>query len=292
MNVELIALSPVTPGFDRFFGPWLIRDTLTFLVDVGPASWTPQLLRALEAKAVDRLDYVLLTHMHIDHCGGLAALLARYPTALAVGHEKGLRFLVDPAPLWQGSLKVLGAIARSYGRPEPVTTERLVPHTRCNLNAVRIIETPGHAAHHLSYTLAGHLFAGEAAGNYLAMDSGVYLRPATPPRFFFNVCLQSVKRLRDLDDMPLCYAHYGLAQGSHRWLEAFCEQLHLWKSLIAEAVRLDPEAGLQRCIEALLTEDPRLKLYDDLDPATQRREHFFLRNSVKGFIECLKQEGT
>lgn len=292
MSVELIALTPARPGFDRFFGPWLVRDGLNVLVDVGPAAWTPELLRALETKGVQRLDYVLLTHMHIDHCGGLAALLARYPTARAVGHGKGLRFLVDPSPLWEGSLRVLGDIARAYGRPEPISAERLLPHTRCAFKSVRIVETPGHAAHHLSYSLAGHLFAGEAAGSYLAMDGGVYLRPATPPRFFFDTCLQSLKRLRALEDMPLCYGHYGRAESSHRWLEAFSEQLRLWKQVIREALREDPETALQRSVEALLERDQRLKLYSHLDPATKRRESFFLRNSIKGFLGHLKQEGA
>ncbi len=289
MPTQLIEIRHGLPRYERFFGPWLCTGELNLLVDVGPAAWAEALLRSLAAAGVNRLDYVLLTHMHLDHAGGLARLLERYPMARVLCHEKGMPFLVDPTPLWEGSLKVLGEIAEAYGAPRPLLPEKLIPHPQNPIADLTVLDTPGHAAHHLSFVYQGQLFAGEAAGNFLALGDREYLRPATPPRFFLDVCLRSVERLLELADMPMRFAHYGAAEGSRRLLESFREQILLWERLIREEMQRAGGDLLERCAETLLARDPRLEAFGSLSPAAQERERFFMLNSIRGFLGYLKE---
>jgi glyoxylase-like metal-dependent hydrolase (beta-lactamase superfamily II) len=276
------------PGFDRFFGAWVVQGVKTFVIDVGPAASADRLIEGLEKAGIDRVDYVLLTHVHIDHAGALAPVLARYPEARAVFHEIGLRHLIDPEILWQGSLQVLGDLARAYGRPEGSPAERLVPHTRAKIEELAILETPGHAPHHLSYSLGGNLFSGEAGGNLFKPGGKNYLRPATPSRFFLHTALASVERLLELPDQPIFYAHYENECSSTEMLGRFRVQLGRWRDIIAYvAAKGGIEDVEERCIEALLLRDPELSAFARMDPDTRARERTFIANSVRGYLGFL-----
>ncbi len=280
------------PGFNPFFGSWICRDDVTIMVDPGPASTAHRLIDAMETSGIKGLDYVLLSHIHIDHGGALCEILKQYPEAKAVCHEKGIPHLVDPTRLYDGSVKVLGDVARTYGPPKPVEKERLIPHTACAVDGLDIIETPGHAVHHLSFTFRDRLYAGEAAGNYFIIDGQEYLRPATPPRFFLNVFSASVDRLLALEDLPIRYAHVESAATSHRLLELFKNQLQLWESVIGGfALGRGPKREIiQDCIDQLLKEDPSLAAFAVMDRDTQEREKIFMANSVNGFLGYLDEK--
>ena len=241
---------------------------------------------------LDRVDYVLITHIHIDHGGALADLLDYYPMAKAICHEKGIKHLVEPSNLWAGSLNVLGDLARSYGSPKPVAKEKFIPHTECNLKDLMVIETPGHALHHLSYSYKGRLFVGEAAGNYLTVNNLDYLRPATPPRFFLDLFLKSIDRLLALEDQPIRYAHFGEAANSHRMLNMSRDQLIRWEAIIGELVGQggNSEDIISRCIDLLLEKDPNLAAFSIMDSDIQAREKVFMANGVRGFVEFLREK--
>ena len=70
-NLYLITLTPPIPGFNNFIGVWLYKGKRTFIVDVGPSVTTNGLLEALQDLKVQHLDFILLTHIHIDHAGGI-----------------------------------------------------------------------------------------------------------------------------------------------------------------------------------------------------------------------------
>lgn len=161
-----------------------------------------------------------------------------------------------------------------------------------------IIETPGHASHHQSYLYTGKttsvLLAGEAAGIYLG---GNYLRPATPPRFFFNVAHGSLTRLTALDPSVICYGHFGYT-GDSRWLSKAKDQLQLWRAIVSEVLLdgrqnrpgpvLPPESLIESLIPVilrrLLERDPLLTEHASLDPDIAQREKYFMENSIKGLL--------
>lgn len=289
MHEKLIQIKQDMPGFDSFFGCWVCQGDLNIVIDVGPARTAGRLIDALVNLGLDRVDYVLLTHIHIDHMGGLAELLDHYPMAMAMCHEKAVKYVADPSQLWAGSLKVLGEIAEAYGSPKAVPLEKLIPHTQGRLRGLNVIETPGHAAHHLSFGYGKRLFVGEAGGNYFIVKGSEYLRPATPPRFFLDVCLNSINNLLALEDQAICYAHCGRAESSHRLLKMYRDQLMRWRGIIYEQMSKGDAGLVARCIDTLLEIDPNLAAFSKMDPDAQERERFFISNAIKGFIGFLKK---
>ncbi|RLB41488.1 MAG: MBL fold metallo-hydrolase [Deltaproteobacteria bacterium] len=286
----LIEIPQDEPGYDGFIGSWLIQGAHSILVDVGPANTAERLIARLEDLGISELDYVLITHIHIDHAGALGPVLSRYPGAMAVCHEKAVNHVVDPQKLWQGSLKVLGDVAKMYGPPKPVSPQRVMPHTGARVEGLLIIDTPGHAPHHLCYEYEGRLFAGEAAGNYLNLGDKDYLRPATPPRFFLETFLSSIDRLLGLPDEPIYYAHFGFASSSHRMLRRFKSQVLLWADLIEREISQGGEGLVDRCVEKLLREDGNLQAFNEMDPEAKRRELNFMANAVKGFLGYFEEK--
>ena len=247
----------------------------------------PKLIDSLAARGIRRVDTVLLTHIHIDHAGGLAEFLHRFPMARAVCHSKAISHLVDPSKLWMGSQKTLGDLAEVYGPIAPVNRDRLIPHTDAQAEGIDLIETPGHAVHHLSFIVDGNLFAGEAGGIYLRGEGWEYLRPATPPVFFLKEFLDSIDRLLNARDLTMCYAHFGRAESSHHMLKRERAQLLFWEQIIREETAKSDPLLPERCMARLLAEDPELKAFQAMSSADQERERFFMGNSIRGYLEFL-----
>jgi len=287
-DCTLIEIKQPIRGFDRFIGAWVYRGDVHLVVDVGPANSVQRLIEALAKMNVDRVDYVLITHIHIDHVGGLAGFLDSFPMAQVVCHDKAVKHLVDPSRLWEGSRKVLGEMADAYGPLKGVREDVCIPHTQACIKNLTVIETPGHASHHLSFSYRGHLFAGEAGGNYLSVAERDYLRPATPPRFFLKVFLETVDRLMALEDQHMCYAHFGDAPSSRQMLKRFRAQVLRWQDIVQKEVSAGPEDLITRCVDRLLEKDPDLRAFEFMDPDTQARERFFMANSVRGYIGFLE----
>jgi glyoxylase-like metal-dependent hydrolase (beta-lactamase superfamily II) len=290
-KLYLIALTPPLPGFSRFIGIWLYTGPPAFLVDVGPSSTSASLLQALDDIGVRHLDYLLMTHVHVDHAGGVGQIAKRFPRARIVGHPKGLSHLVQPDRLWEGTLKTLGATAQGYGEMQPLPPDCIMDVAALDEPLIQPISTPGHAPHHISYHVDDILFAGEAGGVCLSMDDGRrYLRPATPPRFFFDITLKSIDRLRASASRKIAYSHFGLYEGAQALLKSHRDQLLFWQSIIGKVLSEGgPHDLCTTCLEHLLEEDVRLEGYRLLPAAEQRREEGFLRNSIMGFIGHLQE---
>jgi glyoxylase-like metal-dependent hydrolase (beta-lactamase superfamily II) len=289
MHPLLIELRQDRPGFDRFIGSWLCPYDKTVVIDVGPSRSVTKLIESLSVLGIREVDFVLLTHIHMDHAGGLAEFLDHFPMARAVCHSKAISHLVDPSKLWLGSQKTLGDLAEAYGPIRPVKKERLIPHTEARVEGIDIIETPGHAPHHLSFIIQENLFAGEAGGIYLAVKDWEYLRPATPPVFFLKEFLGSIDRLLTAKDLPICYAHFGKANSSHRMLKRERAQLLLWETVLREEITKGDHRLMERGMARLLAEDPELKAFEAMSSADQDREKFFIGNSIKGYLGFLQE---
>ena len=288
-SLFLIVLPVDLPGFDNFIGAWVYCGAQTILVDPGPAATVHQLLGALAQIGVRQLDLILLTHIHIDHAGGAGLVAAVFPRATVVCHSKAVSHLIDPQQLWQGSLKTLGPIAEAYGPFEPVAANRLLTADRLAVAWITPIVTPGHAPHHYSYHIDSRLFAGEAAGVCLpVVDGGLYLRPATPPRFFMETYLESLERLIAREPRDICYGHLAARSDGAQLLAAHRDQINHWYEWVrvwftSVNGAVNPVAALQACRDELLLKDPLLAPLELFPPGVQEREKGFLLNAVKGF---------
>ncbi len=309
MNVlKLIDLDQDLPGQRRFISCWLSQsEEFSFIVDPGPPATADHLIAELEAAGVGALDFVLLTHIHLDHGGATHEILRRWPEAKVVCHRRGRPHLADPGRLWQGSLSVLGHAAEVYGQPGPVAEDHLVGYDLVREAGVEVIPTPGHAPHHISFLHEGTLYLGEAAGTFSTLGKGsdtdeYYLRPATPPRFFPAVAFESIERMMALDPFPgqLCFAHHGRYTGARMQLLRNARAQHeMWLETAREVGARrgglpdeEDRPALEECFDAitaeLLQRDRHYARIEELPPDLRIREQQFTRQTLRGMTGHLR----
>lgn len=292
-HLTLIPLPQKMPGFDRFITAWLIGGERTYLIDPGPAVTIPVLTAVLSDLGVRRLDAILLTHIHIDHSGGIGDLVDHYPDTPVICHARAVEHLVDPARLWAGSVATLGDTARAYGPIAPVPAEQVVAVEELAATGIEVIPTPGHAVHHVSYLIAGTLFAGEACGVFRELPDGYYLRPATPPKFYLETSQASIRALEKVVCRRMCFGHFGRTRRPAELLKAHRRQLQFWATELTRlAVETDSADQLEICRSALLQRDPQLAGFSQFSAADQQRELGFMTNSIRGFLGYLQQRAA
>jgi len=260
-------------------------------VDPGPSSTIPLLLSALKKLDIHSIDYILLTHIHIDHAGGTGNLLQHYPEALVICHSIGIPHLINPEKLWAGSLKVLGPIAEAFGPIQPVASDSIMEVSELKLKegTVTVFPTPGHAPHHQSFLFDNYLFAGEALGTATPAAKDFYLRLATPPRFIYDKFSETIKSIGEKKPDNLCLAHYGFKTESINVINSALDQLNLWM----EYIEKDFDKGNREpdlIFDNLVASDPFLKSLPDLPSDIRYREKYFAGNSIKGFLDYFKRK--
>ncbi|HEY4957394.1 MAG TPA: MBL fold metallo-hydrolase [Caldimonas sp.] len=270
--VERLAhgIEVVDTGFHRplFDAAYLIveRGRAAF-VDTGTNHAVPRLLAALEAAGlgVDAVDYVIPTHVHLDHAGGAGLLMQRLPRARLVVHPRGAKHLIDPVHLIKGATAVYGAeeIERSYGTLVPVPAERVVQsHDGMTLELagrrLHFLDTPGHAMHHHCIWDAASraFFTGDTFGlSYRDFDTaaGPWIMPTTTPVQFQPEALRrSIERMLAFRPEHLYVTHYGRVGDVPRLAALLLGQLD---EMVAVARSLPPgperHAALMRGLEAI-----------------------------------------
>jgi glyoxylase-like metal-dependent hydrolase (beta-lactamase superfamily II) len=291
-DLFLITLVPPLKGFDAFITAWLHTGTPAFLVDVGPAVTAPALLRALSTLSIKELDYILLTHIHLDHAGAIGQIAPHFPATPIVCHPQAIPHLCDPERLWHGTVKTLGATGQAYGAPIGVPESRLKTPEQMASPQLAAALTPGHAAHHVAFWTDRYLFAGEAAGVVFDVPAKqFYMRPATPPKFYDRIYLDSLDTLMKVAAPQICYSHYGIRSRTRERLLDHRQQIELWLNLAIEVSRQyeHAEERMNRGIERLLAEDARLQAYHIMDNVSREREDVFLRNSWKGVLGAVNR---
>jgi glyoxylase-like metal-dependent hydrolase (beta-lactamase superfamily II) len=294
-ELTLIDLDQPITGYRNFLSCWVWQsEELNYIVDPGPNSTIEHLLAELDRLGLARLDYILLTHIHLDHAGGTARVLEKYPRARVFCHPSGTAHLTAPGRLWQGSQKVLGEVAAVYGEPGPVFQESLCDEAEIGEKGIRVLATPGHAPHHVSFVHGDLLYAGEALGTRLPLPSGKpYLRPATPPRFFLEQAVSSLDLLHSLEPQPTrtAIAHWGLVDGARQWCLMAREQILLWVDAVRDLVQ-EGSVDLEQALFARLQDsDPYFGRgnFDELDEDLKQRERHFLGNTLAGIRGYLQK---
>jgi glyoxylase-like metal-dependent hydrolase (beta-lactamase superfamily II) len=217
----------IDTGFhrDRFDAAYLLVESgRAAFVDTGTQRAVPRLLAALAALGlgVDAVDWIVPTHVHLDHAGGVGGLLSHLPCAQVRVHERGARHLVDPSRLWAGATEVYGAaeMERSYGHIVPVPAQRLdVTHDGQVIELagrpLRFADTPGHARHHHCVwdEATRGWFTGDTFGiSYREFDGpqGAWIFPTcTPVQFEPELLQDSIRRLLAADPACIYLTHFG-----------------------------------------------------------------------------------
>lgn len=241
----VVQIDTLLGGWTEVTAGYLVEGPAPVLVETGSQSSVPQLLAALDKLGVGANDLagIAVTHIHLDHAGGVGDVARAFPNATVYVHEKGARHLADPTKLVNSAAMVYGELLDTlYGRLDPVDAERI--HVLEDGEDIEVgpghvlttVDSPGHAKHHLALhdSNSGLMFVGDAVGVRLP-DAGV-LRPATPPPDFdLDQALTSLAKFAARRPTGIALAHYGLVPDP----ETVCEEaegiLRAWAEVAERA---------------------------------------------------------
>jgi glyoxylase-like metal-dependent hydrolase (beta-lactamase superfamily II) len=217
----------IDSGFhrDRYDAAWLVVDSgRAAFVDTGTAFAVPRLLAALAFAGLgpEAVDYVIPTHVHLDHAGGAGRLMQCLPGATLVVHPRGAPHMIDPSGLYAGALAVYGQarMDRDYGRLEAVPAERVRTSAdgetlRLGTRALTFMHTAGHALHHHCVwdERSRGWFTGDTFGvafPEFRVDGRSFIFPTTTPVQFDPQALHaSIDRLLAAAPRAMYLTHFG-----------------------------------------------------------------------------------
>lgn len=229
------------------------------VVDTGMGRHTGWICDLLDRLEVDRAApiTILLTHVHLDHAGGVAQLCAAFPDAQVFVHGRGAPHLADPSRLIAGTKRAVGGMWRYYDPPAAVDPDRIrtvedgelleVGDRRFTAHAA-----PGHAPHQLIYHdhAADLLFCGDAMGIRLP-DSNRVFASTPPPQFDLAQSRADVAMIADREPAGLCYAHHGYRRFDQGVATQYDRTLSQFVDETTQALQRHP---LERVIDAVAAE--------------------------------------
>lgn len=242
---DVHAIDTRMSGYAGITAGYLILGERPCLVETGAARSAPVVRDELSALGVGPADLatIVVTHIHLDHAGGVGDVAAMYPNAEVVVHERGARHLVDPDRLMSSARRVFGHLIDDvFGALRPTEAQRvraLGDTGAVDLGGGRRLDSfhsPGHAQHHVGLldNRTGDLYVGDAAGIYVPETADV--RPATPPPDFdLEVACGSIARFRELAPTRLLFSHFGPVREVDSVLERSERELRLWVELVRDA---------------------------------------------------------
>lgn len=242
---EVFEIDTRMGGYQGITAGYLIRGDRPCLVETGTALSAPTVRDSLEFLGIGpaELATVVVTHIHLDHAGGVGDIAEFFPNAQIVVHERGARHLVDPTKLVASAHRVFGDVMNTlFGDLKPTDAARVTALGdigSIDLGDGRTLDTfyaPGHASHHIGLldSHTGDLYTGDAAGVYIPQTADV--RPATPPPDFnLDLALESMAHMVAIDPQRLLFSHYGPVTDVHDVLARSREELIRWVDLVQSA---------------------------------------------------------
>lgn len=292
LRVETVDSRTRVMVFDGMRTAWVIRDRKNLMIDSGYPIDRDDLFKGLAEMSLSPqdIDFVALTHIHLDHAGGAGYLARENPYLTVLVHAKGARHLIDPAKLMQ-------SVNNAYSQRLPAIGE-LVPIPQVQVKTIgsgdiidlgrtrlEVYYTPGHAKHHVIFfdPQSESVFCGDALGSKYRDYPNFVLSP--PADYNKELSKTSIDLVRALKPKIINFTHCGpYVPSAHDDFFVSLKRKHdLWNQCILDIIgqdrSLDPEAVLNKFLDKL----PELKNFPD--------QFFSFRLSVKGMLHYHKRSG-
>ncbi len=275
-------------GIDAPFAIYFIKDGGGAIIEPGPAVLVPDIQKAAKELGISKPEYIIPTHIHLDHAGALGRLAEIFPDAQIVLNRQGAKHMVEPSRLIKSTRMAFGDdFEKTYGSilPLPESRLRLVrdgDKLKLGGRELLIIHTPGHAAHHIAIfdTKTKGLFCGESLG--LIYGPGYPPLPAVaPPSFDLELYLKDMENLKALRPKLLFYSHGTVAQEPAKLIETAMKN----SKLVGDLILSDLKAGkndetIISNIGEYLTEHFQATL-----------DEYELMSNVSGYIHYFRKKG-
>jgi glyoxylase-like metal-dependent hydrolase (beta-lactamase superfamily II) len=259
---------------------YLVEASEPALIEAGPGADHDRVVTALDGLGVDThtLAHIVVTHIHMDHAGGVGALLERYPNATVWVHEIGARHLVDPDRLVASTARTYGVdrMRALYGTMRPSSPERVRSVTageRISLGdrSLTAVHTPGHASHHIALhdDRSGSMWTGEAIGSYLPW-ANCYRPALPPPEVEVERALASIEAMRARRPTALLTSHYGRVPDPNDAFDRAADRIRMWCASVGSALTDRPDASdedLRAMLEVLARTDFEADAHRPIDLA-------------------------
>jgi hydroxyacylglutathione hydrolase len=247
------------------------------IIDTGTYVSIPLVLEALKVKglAPESVDYVILTHIHLDHAGGASQMMQLFPNAKLVVHPRGARHMADPSKLWQAVVEVYGleTSLRNYGEIIPIDKNRIIEAPdgfRLDFagRELEFFDSPGHARHHVCIrdSKTGHFFVGDCFGlAYTELETAGkrYAFPtSSPSQFEPDLLHKTIDRVLSYKPEAIYLTHYAqirdverIAADVHRLIDA---HVALAREVQATGLRGEErQAALKAGVRRLIAEEAK-----------------------------------
>lgn len=301
-NVTLIDL--MEGGVQGRTGCYVIEGEKIAIVETGSSHAAPYILAGLEQLGIrpEQVEYIIVTHIHLDHSGGVGYILPHFPNATVVVHPRGARHLIDPSRLLAGARAVYGdALEPAFGQVLPVPEERVLIRDEgdtLDLGGGRVLtfyDTPGHARHHFSIhdPISEGIFTGDTIGvRYSKQITGLDFEPifpsTSPSEFDPAAVFASAEKLEKLGAKRIYHGHFGITEPASVAFERTRKTVPVFDSIARS--HFVPGMGWQQLAELLWN-----YMYEDMVKQgyqVQSKKGFELDLEVnaKGLLSVLERE--
>ena len=295
-----VVIDTMMHGLNGLTAAYLVSKERTALIETGPKSSLDAVMSGLQRAGIDSLDYIVVTHIHLDHAGAAGSLARRFPDATVAVHPLGAPHLIDPAKLWSSATRIYGdRMEELWGGIDPIEEDRiqvLDDGDKIDLGGrtLQAFDTPGHARHHhcILDDETGGLFAGDAIG--VALPEVDVVRPATPPpEFDLEQALASIEKIEGLGATSLWPTHFGPQKAPPLELcRRAADSLEQWASWVKEARAVTRDLDEAA---AIVKEKSRSALERDLgrEAVGRLEQTTSYRMNVSGYMRYFdKREGA
>ncbi|MEM0384579.1 MAG: MBL fold metallo-hydrolase [Candidatus Caldarchaeum sp.] len=240
-------------GFDKTVACYLVKARKTAIVDTGYSSSGETVINTLKQLGVERLDYIIPTHVHLDHAGAAWKLAEKFPEAVVLAQEKAVKHLVDPSRLMESVREFYGEeVVKLFGEVRPIKETRVFKAgdgEALSLGDVDLvfIYTPGHAPHQMSVLVSdGSLITADAVP--AKYPDKPYIIPTTPPPSFdYDQYVQSLRRIGKTGAKTFLTPHFGATPAGEDWAERLVETVAAWVETARDVLRSG--GGLPRLVQ-------------------------------------------
>ncbi|MFC2020414.1 MBL fold metallo-hydrolase [Chloroflexota bacterium] len=284
---EIYRVEIEIPGVSDIFTVYFIKDCCNILIEPGPGTLIPAILTAASGLSITDFQYIIPTHVHMDHAGALGKLTSIFTQATVITNSQGVKHFIDPNRLIRSTKLSFGNDFEStYGSIEPVPDSKIKvvrDQDKLNIKGRDLIffETPGHAPHHMAIfdTKTGGLFCGEALGLIYKANTQP-LPSAAPPNFDLEVYINSMERLRELPIKFLLYSHGGMSREPEKSISKAIENVRVIGDIILQTLKTSTEEVAARSVDNYIQEHFGVKISE-----------YSLMNNIYGYSGYYKRKG-
>ena len=265
------------------------------LIEVGPSNSFPYLISALESLGIQDIKRTAITHLHLDHVGGIGHLNQRFKENFVYVHELGLKHLPNPERLWKAVSDVYTEdwLKKNWGEIKPIPLEnikKLNDGADIKIDKNRIIKSlysPGHAKHHYSFydETSGTIFMGDTLG--LIYPHGNFVQPnLPPPDFNKEVLFSTLEHIEKLELKQVAIAHFGIHSNPYELINNAKESIDLWLQFIDNLPDLTQKEASDRLVEWLVANYKSLNIDDKTISNYIGNGNFEMQiNGVKNYLK-------